>query len=338
MPTSSASSTSRRLLGLLSLLQTRRDWPAPVLAERLGISERTVRRDVERLRELDYVIEATRGRDGGYRLAAGTDLPPLLLDDEQAVAVTVALRGAGAMGAGIEEAADRALHTIVRLMPSRLGHRVEGLMAAATAAAPAAEQADPAVLVRVAEAIRREEELRFDYRSPGEAPAADRPPGARRVEPHHLVLSHGRWYLIAFAADRDDWRVYRVDRIDPRSHAGARFRRRELPGGDPARFLAARFKGSVDADAWPCSGHADVTMPAAGAAPYVGVGTVEALTAETCRLRLGAWSWPGLAAAFARFDADLSAVEPAELRTAFAALAARAGAAALLDPDGGTAA
>jgi len=317
MPVASSSTTSGRLLTLLSLLQSRRDWPARVLSERLAVSERTVRRDVERLRELDYAIAATRGPDGGYRLQAGAELPPLLLDDEQAVAVAVALRAAGALGLGIEDAAERALRTVARLMPDRLVHRIDSVELA-TAALPA--DVDPAVLLRITAAVRAGEELRFDYgESDGAAPA-------RRAEPHHLLFRNGRWYLLAWAPDRDDWRTYRVDRLRLRSHTGRRFTPREVPGGDPAAFLAARFTGGTDT--WPCWGEALVHARAAEVAPYVGDGTAEARDEHTTRVRLGSWSWPGLAASFARFDAELGEVSPAPLRQALAALGERASRAA----------
>ncbi|NQX15277.1 WYL domain-containing protein [Rathayibacter sp. VKM Ac-2857] len=323
MPTSSSPSTSKRLLALLSLLQSRRDWSAPVLAGRLEVSERTVRRDIERLRELDYVIETTRGPDGGYRLAAGSELPPLLFDDEQAVVIALALRTAGALGTDLDEAAERALRTIGRLLPSRLAHRIDGLAASAAAAArPTDARAHSGVLLRIGDAIRDALTLRFDYDSPAGATTDD--PAARTTEPHHLLLAGGRWYLIGWTPERDDWRVYRVDRITPRSHTGAAFTPRTVPGGDPAAFLAARFKGSTGADTWPCRGSAVLDADPAQVAPYLGDGTLTLDPDGSCRIRVGAWSWPGLAASIARFDAPISAVEPRELRDAFADLAARA--------------
>ncbi|WP_375387901.1 helix-turn-helix transcriptional regulator [uncultured Amnibacterium sp.] len=335
MPVASSPSTSKRLLALLSLLQSRRDWPAHLLATRLEVSERTVRRDVDRLRQLDYAIDATRGPDGGYRLGAGASLPPLLLDDEQAVAIGIALRVAGALGAGLEEAAERALATITRTLPSRLAARIEALEpAAAGTDRTRRDDADPAVLLRIGEAIRAGEELRFDYVSPIAPVDPSSPPPVRRTEPHHLLLRGGRWYLIGYAADRDDWRVYRVDRIAPRTHRGRRFARRAVPGGDPARYLAARFTGSTDGDTWPCWGEAVLAAPIAGVAPYVADGTAEAVDDERSRVGLGAWSWAALAAAFARFDADVSEVEPPQLVEAFGELARRAAAALPHDDEG----
>lgn len=321
MPVSDSPSTSRRLLALLSLLQARRDWPAHALARRLDVSERTVRRDIDRLRELDYTIDATRGPDGGYRLQAGSQLPPLLFDDEQAVALALALRTASSLGVDIEEAAARALGTVTRLLPSRLAHRIENVEAASSASTRI-DPVDPAVLLRIGGAINAHEELRFDYASPG----ADATPGPepRRTEPHHLLAHAGRWYLIGFSAEKEDWRIYRVDRLTPRSHNGRRFDPRTLPGGDPARFLSARFRGSEDADMWPCWGDAILDAPLAAVAPYVGDGSVEEIAPHRCHVRLGAWSWGAVAVAFLRFEAPLAAAEPADLRAAFAAVADRA--------------
>lgn len=321
MPTSDSASTSRRLLALLSLLQSRRDWSAPMLARRLGISERTVRRDVERLRELDYAIESTRGPDGGYRLGAGAELPPLLLDDEQAVAVAIALRTASSAGADIEDAAERALQTIARIMPSRLAHRIAGLAAASAGRSPRSDRADPETLLRIGDAIRASEEVRFDYASPSSEDRSD--PAPRRIEPHHLILQDGRWYLIGWVADRGAWRVYRADRMTLRTHNGHAFARREVPGGDAAAYLAGRFRGASAGDTWPCIGEATLALRLRDVLPYLGDGAAEELEPGRCRVRVGSWSWTGLAACLLRFDAELADAEPAELRTAFADLAGR---------------
>lgn len=321
MPIAAAPSTSRRLLALLSLLQSRRDWPAAVLAQRLEVSTRTVRRDVERLRELDYSIEATRGPDGGYRLAPGVRLPPLLLDDEQAVAIAIALRSAAALGAGLEDAAERALATVGRLLPDHLAARVEDLVLTAPVG-DAAAVAEPAVLLRIGAAIRARTTLRFDYDLAGTAADAE-PREVRRIEPHHLLLRTGRWYLIGYEPDQEEWRILRVDRITPRLHTGRTFPPRTVPGGDAGRFLEARFKGSADADAWPAQGEAVLRLPIAAVAPYVGDGTVEPVDDEHCRVRLGSWSWGALAASLLRFEAELTDIAPAALRDAFAVLFAR---------------
>ncbi|MFC8825629.1 helix-turn-helix transcriptional regulator [Streptomyces sp. NPDC057137] len=318
--------TSARLLSLLSLLQTRRDWPGAQLAERLDISPRTVRRDVDRLRELGYPIVTSKGPDGGYRLGAGTQLPPLLFDDEQAVALAIALQIATTTGAGIEEAAARALNTVRQVMPARLRHRIDTFHVTAverptTRPAP---QVDSTVLMALSAAVHARETLRFDYSSAAGArdDSTDEPP-PRRAEPHHLVTWGGRWYLVAWDLDRKDWRTFRADRITPRTPTGPRFSPRELPGGDVAAFVAGRFQGSDGTGDWPCRGEVILDLPASDVAPYVHDGVVEECGPNRCRLVLGSWSWPALAAALGRFDADIEVVGPAELKDAFAQLAQR---------------
>jgi len=315
MPIASAPMTSQRLLTLLSLLQTRRDWPAPTLAKRLDTSERTIRRDIERLRELGYAIDTTRGPDGGYRLGAGAELPPLLLDDGQAVAIAITLRTAGLAAAGIEEDAARALQTVSRLMPDRLTRRIAALEVNAVNGPAERVVSDPDVLLRIGGAIRATVELRFSYAGKEAEP--------RRTEPHHLLLSGGRWYLLGWTEAVADWRIYRVDRMDLRSHTGRSFEPRVVPGGDPADFLSARFKGSDRVNAWPCIGRATVRLPASQIAPYVGDATLVEVDAESSRIEAGSWSWVGLAASLGRFGADLSDVEPPSLRAAFVELAER---------------
>jgi len=334
-------STSRLLL-VLSLLQTRRDWPGQVLADRLDVTPRTVRRDVDRLREMGYRIHAVKGPDGGYRLEAGSELPPLLFDDEQVVALAVALRLATVAGAGVEEAAVRALTTVRQVMPSRLRHRLDalqftamgpGLIAAAGApagAAGGASTATPEVLVALSTAVGAREVVRFDYAGQVLPGAGDAPPTRsavlppRRTEPHHVVSRGGRWYLVGWDLDRDDWRTFRVDRMTLRTPNGPRFAPRELPGGaSVADFVAARFEGSSDGERWPCRGSVVLAMSASDVLPYVGDGTVEPLGDGRCRVALGAWSWIALAASFARFDADVSGAEPAELAQAFGRLGER---------------
>ncbi|MFE9696154.1 helix-turn-helix transcriptional regulator [Streptomyces sp. NPDC006270] len=317
--------TSARLLALLSLLQARRDWPGGLLAERLGVSPRTVRRDVDRLRELGYPIAAFKGPDGGYRLDAGARLPPLLFDDDQAVALAVALRTAAATGAGIGEAATRALTTVRQVMPARLRHRVDALQVTAVErrGGRPRPQADPRVLVTLSAAVRAREVLRFDH-SPAARPAtADAAPPVRRVEPHHLVTWGGRWYLVAWDLDREDWRTFRADRISPRTPTGPRFTPRDVPGGDVAAFVAARFQGPEAPDGWPCRGEVILDAPASEVAAHVRDGIVEEYGPDRCRVVLGAWSWPVLAAEFGRFDVDIEVVGPDGLRDAFARLARR---------------
>lgn len=344
--------TSARLLSLLSLLQARRDWPGALLAERLDVSPRTVRRDVDRLRELGYPVAAMKGPDGGYRLDAGTELPPLLFDDEQAVALAVALQIATASGAGIEEAAARALNTVRQVLPARLRHRVDTLRVTAVDRPESrpGPQVDSGVLMAIGAAVHAREVLRFDY-SPVSAPGPVRPeaegegeaegaggrgalpPPPRRVEPHHLVTWGRRWYLVAWDLERGDWRTFRADRIAPRTPTGPRFTPRELPGGSVADFITARFRGTTAATGdgvggWPCRGEVILSLPAAEVLRHTRDGIVEELGPDRCRLVLGSWSWPGLVAAIGRFDADIEVIGPPELRSAFAQLAARYAAAA----------
>jgi predicted DNA-binding transcriptional regulator YafY len=225
--------TSARLLRMLSLLQTHQGWTGPALAERLGVTTRTVRNDVERLRSLGYPVKATPGAAGGYRLGAGASLPPLLLDDEEAVAVAVGLRtAAGGTVAGMEETSVRALAKLEQVLPPRLRHRVNTLQTQ-TVAVPIPGQGptvSPAVLTTLAAVCRDHERLRFDYRShTGTA--------LRTVEPYRLAYARGRWYLVAWDLDRADWRTFRVDGIEPRTPAGPRFVPREPPAGGVAEHV-----------------------------------------------------------------------------------------------------
>ncbi|MFD0413898.1 helix-turn-helix transcriptional regulator [Streptomyces sp. NPDC127108] len=327
--------TSSRLLALLSLLQTRRGWSGDELAERLGITPRTVRRDVDRLRELGYPVRALKGPAGGYRMDAGTELPPLLFDDDQAVALAVALQTA-ATGTTLAEDAARALATIRQVMPPRLRHRIDALRVTALHPLDAgdAPQVDAQVLTDLSAAIHTHEELRFDHAADGSAPDG-RPEGhRRRVQPHHLVTRQGRWYLVAWDLDREDWRIFRVDRIRPRTPNGPRFAAREVPGGDVAAFVTSRFRGldGTTTD-WPCRGDVLLGLPAGAVAPFARDGIVEELGPRHCRLTLGAWSWTGLAAAVVRFDTDIEVIGPPELKAAFARLATRCAEAAR-DRDG----
>ncbi|QNS05698.1 helix-turn-helix transcriptional regulator [Streptomyces xanthii] len=231
--TSSSTDTPARLLQLLSLLQTPREWPGGELAERLHVSRRTVRRDIDRLRELGYPVQATMGADGGYRLVAGKALPPLVLDDEEAVAIVVGLRaGAGHAVEGVEEASVRALAKLEQVLPSRLRHRVSTLQAA-TIPLTSGDGATiaPETLTVIASAAAGSERLRFHYR------AADGTETRRLAEPYRLVSTGRRWYLVAFDLDRADWRTFRVDRVSEPFATGARFAPREVPEGDAARYV-----------------------------------------------------------------------------------------------------
>ncbi|MBT2428591.1 YafY family transcriptional regulator [Streptomyces sp. ISL-112] len=239
--------TPARLLKLLSLLQTPREWPGGELAERLDVSPRTVRRDVDRLRELGYPVEASRGALGGYRLVAGAAMPPLALDDEEAVAIAVGLRaGAGHAIEGVDEASVRALAKLEQVLPSRLRHRVSALQNA-TVPLTRGDGAtiDPQTLTTLASAATGQEALRFSYRS------GDGTETKRRVEPCRLVSTGRRWYLVAYDLLREDWRTFRVDRVSEPFATGARFTPRPLPGEDgggaepedAARYFARSMAG-----------------------------------------------------------------------------------------------
>lgn len=301
------------MLALLSLLQTPRDWPGHVLAERLEVSPRTVRRDVDRLRELGYRIAAVKGPYGGYRLEAGSELPPLLFDDDQAVAIAVALQTVPSSGIDIEEGAARALATVRQVMPSRLRHRIDGIRFTGTAADV---RVDPAVLEAASAAVRDRQVLRFDYGS-------DRDRPARRTEPHAVVAREGRWYLLGWDLEVEGWRTFRLDRMLPRTPTGPTFSPRPLPAADAATYLAARAKGSAAEDRWPCVGEVVIALPAREVAPWVDDGELEELADGTCRITVGSWSWVGVLAAVARFDAPFTVVGPAALREAVNALAER---------------
>src|SRR5262245_6206297 len=219
--------TSERLLKLLSLLQARPGWTGQELAERLAVTARTVRNDVERLRRLGYPVHASPGVGGGYRLGAGAALPPLLLDDEEAVAVALGLRtAAGGAVAGIEETSLRALVKLEQVLPSRLRHRVNALHSTMATVPGVGPTVEAGVLTAIAAATRDRERLRFDYRD------HDGSGSVRDVEPHRVVSWGRRWYLVAWDAGKQDWRTFRVDRMRPRRPTGPRFIPREVPGGD----------------------------------------------------------------------------------------------------------
>lgn len=292
---------SERMLALLSLLQARRDWPGYVLAQRLDVTTRTVRRDVDRLRALGYRIESTKGPDGGYRLAAGSELPPLLFDEEQAVAIAVGLQHAAASGVDVGDAADRALATVRQVMPSHLRNRVDAVRFSGAAVEV---KVDPDVLEAASRAVHDRTTMRFDHGDPATS---------RHVEPHGLVARGGRWYLVAWDLDRRDWRIFRLDRMTPSRTPGPRFTPRAIPTGDAATFVAARSKGSTDDDRWPCTGRFEIDLPAAELAPWIRDGKVEEIGPGSSRVTMGSWSWAGLLAAVVRFDAPFRVLAPAEL-------------------------
>ncbi|WP_328835519.1 YafY family protein [Streptomyces europaeiscabiei] len=300
--------TSARLLRLLSLLQTPRAWPGSELAERLEVSGRTVRNDIDRLRELGYPVDATRGSAGGYRLGAGAAMPPLLLDDEEAVAATIALRTA-AQGAvpGTEETSLRALAKLEQVLPSRLRRRVRALQTF-TVAVPADRPAPTVsadVLTTLVSACRDRERLRFDYLD--HAGTSSR----RLVEPYRAVNWGRRWYLVAWDVEREDWRTFRIDRIQPRTPTGPRFTPREPPGGDITAYVSLR----VSSAAWRHHARVTVHAPATAVIEQINpaVGTVQALDADTCVLTTGADTVQTLAAYLGMLDFDFDVTEPAEL-------------------------
>ena len=288
--------TSARLLRLLSLLQSRRDWTGPQLADALGVTTRTVRNDVGRLRALGYPVNAEPGVSGGYQLGVGAELPPLLLDDDEAAAVVIGLRAAASGPvAGIEESAVRALAKLERILPSRLRRRI-GTLAAATVALPGAEPAvDAETLMVLAAACRDHERLRFDYESWGGAATR------RAVEPHRLVSSARRWYLLGWDLDRDDWRTFRVDRLRLRGTPGPRFAPRRLSDAD----VAERLAGGLALATWHYRAVVTVEAPAEQIAARVPAAiAVEALGPRRCRVELGSDSPNVLAIWLGTFEAD----------------------------------
>jgi len=313
--------TSGRLLKLLSLLQARRDWPGNELAGRLGVSGRTIRRDVERLRGLGYPVDAVTGPAGGYRLHAGTAMPPLLLDDDEAVAIAVGLRtAAGASVAGIEETAIRALVKLEQVLPAHLRRRVNALQSVLTTLPASGPLVDPEALTAIASACRERERLRFAYSS------RDGTESNRHVEPHSLVNLGRRWYLVAWDCDREDWRTFRVDRLERPRPGGARFQPRTLPTEDPAAYVAANLRGARSR----YQARITVHVPAADLErrAYLS-GTVTAIDERSCEYRTSEDSivWlamrVGMLGVDADADADVEVHEPPELAEALRLLAAR---------------
>ena len=308
---------SERLLRLLSLLQTPRDWTGMELAERLEVSSRTVRNDIERLRSLGYPVHATRGAVGGYRLAAGATLPPLLLDDDEAVAVAVGLRtAAGGAVTGIEETSLRALAKLEQVLPARLRSRVNTLGTYTVLVSHrSGPTVDADVLTVLAGACRDHHTMRFDYDDRRGAASQ------RRVEPHRLVNAGRRWYLVAWDPDRDDWRTFRVDRIRSHLSAGPRFTPREL--SDEA--IVALVSRGVPADARQFHARVTVHAPAATVAERIGpwVGTVEAVDEETCILDTGADSLEIVAVYLGMLGLDFHVISPPELVAHLGVLAGR---------------
>ncbi|GAB4589186.1 helix-turn-helix transcriptional regulator [Nocardia sp. IFM 10818] len=297
--------TSARLLKLLSLLQTPRDWTGADLAEHLDVDIRTVRRDIEKLRNLGYPVHAVAGA-AGYRLGAGAQLPPLLLDDDEAIAVAMGLRtAAGGTIAGIEESSLRALAKLEQVLPSRLRHRVSALQSATVAMPAGGPVVDPETLTAIAAAIRDRHRLRFDYRThTGDS-------SRRTAEPHKLVHTGRRWYLIAWDVDREDWRTYRVDRLTPKIPTGPRFTPREAPATDLASFVSQAISSAPYRYRARVTLHTSAELAAERIAPTVGA--IEAVDEHSCILHTGANSLDEIAFYLGVFGFDFHVEEPPEL-------------------------
>lgn len=308
--------TSARLLRLLSLLQTRRDWTSAELAARLGVTTRTVRNDVGRLRGLGYPVEARPGVAGGYRLGAGGSLPPLLLDDDEAVAVAVGLRtAASASIAGIEETSVRALTKLQQVLPSRLRHRVSAFQSSTLPMPGRGPRVDPEVLTVIAGACRDHERLRFDYVT--HSGSASR----RLVEPYRLVNDRRRWYLVAWDVDRADWRTFRVDRIEPRTPTGPRFTPRPLPPDDE---ITARLARGVGEATWRYRARVIVHAPADHVRNRIPIPVdVEPLGEDRCAFEPGSDHPEMLALYLGMLGADFEIVDGSELVDALRELAER---------------
>ncbi|MEU4780808.1 YafY family protein [Micromonospora sp. NPDC023633] len=308
--------TSVRLLRLLSLLQQRRDWPGAELAARLGVTARTVRNDVDRLRQLGYQVDSTTGPGGGYRLGAGRALPPLLLDDDEAVAVAVGLRAAAAGSVtGIEDVSLRALTKLERTLPARLRPRVDALRTTTVSAAGGGPTVDADTLTIVAAAAHRHERLRFEYAG------HDGRGSVRDVEPHTLVYTGRRWYLLAWDTDRRDWRTFRADRLRPLPPTGPRFVPREPPGGDAAAHVLRGVRSAV----WAYQARIRFQAPAAVVAERSNPtsGEIVPLDEATCELVTGTDSLHDLATYLSKFDVPFTVLAPPELRDLLRTLATR---------------
>ena len=308
--------TSARLLRLLSLLQARRDWTSTELADRLGVTTRTIRHDVDRLRGLGYPVNARPGVAGGYRLGADGALPPLLLDDEEAVAVVIGLRTAASGSvAGIEETSVRALAKLQQVLPSRLRHRVSAFQAYALPVPSRGPVVDPDVLTLIASACRDHDQLRFDYRA--HSGAASR----RSVEPYRLVHDRQRWYLVAWDTDRDALRTFRVDRISPRLPAGPRFTPRALP---PDQEIAAQVARGAGEATWRYRARVIVQAPAAYVRDRLPIPVeVESLGDDRCAFEPGSDYPEMLALYLGLLDADFTIVDSPELVDALRKLTRR---------------
>ena len=308
-------STSERLLRVLTLLETRRDWSGAELAQRLEVTTRTIRNDMARLRALGYPVAAAPGVAGGYRLGSGAELPPLLLDDEEAVAVAVALRSSAGGGvSGIDETAIRALVKLEQVLPSRLRRRVSALQGYTVAISGSGPTVDPHVLAVIAAACRDCEVLRIDYRK------HDGTESTRSVEPFRLVNLGRRWYLVAWDRDRRAWRTFRVDRMQLRSPNGPRFAPREPPADDVGEYVKRNVRSA------PIAYRALVTVHAPAAVIVERVPrdvVVEPVDDYNCVVHAGSNTLEMLALYLGMLDADFTVTEPPELVARLSKLAER---------------
>ncbi len=306
--------TSARLLQLLTLFQQRRYWPGAELAARLEVTSRTLRRDVDKLRTLGYPVHSTSGVEGGYQLGAGSQMPPLLLDDGEALAVALGLRLASAGTIeGVEEASVRAMAKLEQILPRRLRQRVAAIEGAVVVSDSEGARVPPATLAAVASACREKEALRFRYRDhSGES-------STRSVEPYRLVHTLRQWYLVAWDRAREDWRTFRLDRME-HPKPGSRF----LPRHPPAEDLAAYVTRGIW-NAAPCRARLKLLVPAAQAIarlpPHLGL--VEPIDGRSCRFEVTAPSYDNMAANLARLDLDFEVEGPGELSKAVKRLEAR---------------
>jgi predicted DNA-binding transcriptional regulator YafY len=298
--------TSARLLELLSLFQAHRYWTGTALCERLEVTPRTLRRDVDRLRRLGYPVNSTSGAGGGCQLGAGSTLPPLLLEDDEAVAATLGLSTvANGTVAGLEEASLRALAKVRQVLPQRLQNRVNALQTFIVPLANQGPAVDAGMLSEIASACRDCVRLKFRYRS------KDGEPTQREAEPHRLVYTGRRWYLAAWDTDRADWRTFRLDRMEGRVSTGERFLVREAPGGDFAAYVGK----SVSYTPYPLRARVLIYAPVEKVAERIptGAGTLEAAGEGTCLLHTGAASLDTLSVYLALMNFDFMVEQPAEL-------------------------
>ncbi|MGI5428606.1 helix-turn-helix transcriptional regulator [Streptomyces sp. CA-179760] len=318
--------TPSRMLRLLSLLQNSRDWPGRKLAERLGVSPRTLRRDVERLRDLGYPVQAIPGVGGGYRLEAGASLPPLLLDDDEAVAIAVGLRtAAGGSVADIEDTSIRALAKLEQVLPKRLRSRVNALQMYTVPMFTVTPTVSPEYLASVAQACRDQERLRFTYRK------RDGETSSRLVEPYRLVHVNRKWYVLSWDTGRQDWRTFRVDRMDSLLLTGVRFQQRELPAEDAAAYVAQSITSSLASYRALVTLHAPVEVVAERIRPRDGILTT--VDDRTCLLRSAADSLEWLALTIGMFGIEFEVHEPPELISYLGELSGRLARAASPGPD-----